>query len=71
MYSINAQIVGGIDRKIYDIQLSSPGSYHDSAPVADEAAADVPAVAVSVYGADTAVADEAVADVAVAVAVDA
>ena len=31
MYSINAQIVGGIDRKIYDIQLSSPGSYHDSA----------------------------------------
>lgn len=31
MYSINAQIVGGIDRRIYDIQLSSPGSYHDSA----------------------------------------
>ena len=30
-YSINAQIVGGIDRKIYDIQLTSPGSYHDAA----------------------------------------
>ena len=30
-YSLNAQIVGGIDRRIYDIQLSSPGSYHDAA----------------------------------------
>ena len=31
LYSINAQIVGGIDRKLYDIQLTSPGSYHDAA----------------------------------------
>ena len=30
-YSLNAQIVGGMDRRIYDIQLSSPGSFHDAA----------------------------------------
>ena len=31
IYSINSQIVGGIDRRIYDIQLGAPGSYHDAA----------------------------------------
>ena len=31
LYSINAQIVGGIDRRIYDILLGSPGSFHDAA----------------------------------------
>ena len=30
-YSINAQIVGGMDRRIYDILLSAPGSFHDAA----------------------------------------
>jgi hypothetical protein len=29
--SINAQIVGGIDRRIYDINLGAPGSFHDAA----------------------------------------
>ena len=31
IYSINAQIVGGLDRPIYDILLSAPGSFHDAA----------------------------------------
>ena len=30
-YSINAQIVGGMDRRIYDILLSAPGSFHNAA----------------------------------------
>ena len=30
-YSLNSQIVGGFDRRIYDIQLTAPGSYHDAA----------------------------------------
>jgi len=30
-YSLNGQIVGGMDRRIYDILLSAPGSYHDAA----------------------------------------
>lgn len=30
-YSINAMITGGINRKIYDIVLSAPGSYTDAA----------------------------------------
>ena len=33
MYSINAQIVGGIDRKIYDIQLSNALQYSSSSSV--------------------------------------
>jgi len=31
VYSINSQIVGGFDRRIYDILLSAPGSFHDAA----------------------------------------
>ena len=30
-YSINAQIVGGFDRRIYDILCQAPGSFHDAA----------------------------------------
>ena len=29
-YSINEQVVGGYDRRIYDINLRAPGSYHDA-----------------------------------------
>ena len=29
-YSLNVQIIGGIDRKIYDIDLRCPGSFHDA-----------------------------------------
>ena len=29
-YSINAMVVGGFDRRIYDINLGAPGSYHDA-----------------------------------------
>ena len=29
--SLNSQIVGGIDRHIYDILVSAPGSFHDAA----------------------------------------
>ncbi|XP_023336552.1 uncharacterized protein LOC111707651 [Eurytemora carolleeae] len=29
--SINAQIIGGFDRRIYDILLTAPGSFHDAA----------------------------------------
>ena len=31
VYSINSQIVGGFDRRIYDNLLSAPGSFHDAA----------------------------------------
>ena len=31
IYSINSQIIGGIDRRIYDIILTAPGSFHDAA----------------------------------------
>lgn len=31
LYSINAQIIGGFDRRIYDILLTAPGSFHDAA----------------------------------------
>ena len=31
IYSINAQIMGGFDRRIYDILLTAPGSFHDAA----------------------------------------
>ena len=29
-YSINCQIIGGFDRRIYDVDLRSPGSFHDA-----------------------------------------
>ena len=31
IYSINTQIMGGFDRRIYDILLTAPGSFHDAA----------------------------------------
>ena len=31
LYSINAQIIGGFDRRIYDILLTAPGSPYDAA----------------------------------------
>ena len=30
-YSINGEIFGGMDRRIYDINLGAPGSFHESA----------------------------------------
>ena len=30
MYSVNSQIVGGFDRKIYNVLLAAPGSFHDA-----------------------------------------
>ena len=29
-YSLNVQIVGGIDRLIYDVDIRCPGSFHDA-----------------------------------------